>query len=264
MADSFIRIGGSRVASDLQTDGNGTEVNVLKTTGGGGGATTATVTGNSASGATDSGNPVKVGGVYRTTPPTLTDGQRGDLQVGPNGNLITAIGSGTTALTAGIADGASDTVTAAGNGLIVRSYGLVYDTASSNWRRARGDTNGTYGVATGSAASAVGMTPVVGRSATSLVVKASAGNFYGATIRSGATAGILVAYNAAAAPAAGAALTAGLILGVVDVAANATASIGEFVVPDRFSSGVVLLFTTTLATFTAPANPAEFLRGRAM
>jgi len=37
--------------------------------------------GDVASGATDSGNPVKVGGKYNATLPTLTDGQRGDVQV---------------------------------------------------------------------------------------------------------------------------------------------------------------------------------------
>lgn len=43
--------------------------------------------GNVASGATDSGNPVKVGGKYNATAPTLTDGQRGDVQLDVNGNL---------------------------------------------------------------------------------------------------------------------------------------------------------------------------------
>lgn len=40
-----------------------------------------------ASGAADSGNPVKVGGVYNSTLPTLTNAQRGDLQVGTRGSL---------------------------------------------------------------------------------------------------------------------------------------------------------------------------------
>ena len=50
----------------------------------GGGATGASanqIQGNIASSATDSGNPVKVGGVYNTTLPTLTNGQRGDMQM---------------------------------------------------------------------------------------------------------------------------------------------------------------------------------------
>ncbi len=43
-------------------------------------------TGNVASGAADSGNPVKVGGRYNLSLPVLTDGQRGDLQLDPVGN----------------------------------------------------------------------------------------------------------------------------------------------------------------------------------
>ena len=45
------------------------------------------VQGNVASGSADAGNPVKVGGKYNSTPPTFTDGQRGDLQLDSAGNL---------------------------------------------------------------------------------------------------------------------------------------------------------------------------------
>lgn len=52
------------------------------------GTTNAVVaTGNVASGATDSGNPLKIGGVYTTTPPPLTTGQRGDVQLDVNSNI---------------------------------------------------------------------------------------------------------------------------------------------------------------------------------
>jgi hypothetical protein len=49
--------------------------------------------GNVASGAIDAGNPVKIGGVYFATPPTLTEGQRGDAQLDENGNLRVALSS---------------------------------------------------------------------------------------------------------------------------------------------------------------------------
>jgi hypothetical protein len=42
--------------------------------------------GDVASGDTDSGNPVKVGGKYNATPPTLDNGDRGDLELDVNGN----------------------------------------------------------------------------------------------------------------------------------------------------------------------------------
>ena len=47
----------------------------------------ALVSGDMAAGAIDSGNPVKVGGKYNATQPTLTDGQRGDLQLNAFGSL---------------------------------------------------------------------------------------------------------------------------------------------------------------------------------
>lgn len=44
-----------------------------------------------ASGDADSGNPQKVGGVYNASAPTLTDGDRGDLQMDVNGNTKTTL-----------------------------------------------------------------------------------------------------------------------------------------------------------------------------
>lgn len=46
------------------------------------------LTGNVASGATDSGNPVKTGGVYNYSAPTLTTGQRGDTQIDASANTL--------------------------------------------------------------------------------------------------------------------------------------------------------------------------------
>lgn len=51
----------------------------------------ASVTGEIASAATDSGNPVKIGGVYNSTKPTFTTGQRGDAQLDSRGNMQTTI-----------------------------------------------------------------------------------------------------------------------------------------------------------------------------
>lgn len=49
-----------------------------------------TTSGNVASGSTDSGDPVKIGGKYNLTPPTFSDGQRADAQVDANGNIKVA------------------------------------------------------------------------------------------------------------------------------------------------------------------------------
>ena len=50
------------------------------------------VAGNVASAATDSGNPVKFGGVFNTTQPTVTTGQRVDAQMTARGGQIVATG----------------------------------------------------------------------------------------------------------------------------------------------------------------------------
>lgn len=53
-------------------------------------ALNAQVVGNVASGSADSGNAVKVGGVFNSSFPTLTTGQRGDIQLDSNSRQITA------------------------------------------------------------------------------------------------------------------------------------------------------------------------------
>jgi hypothetical protein len=52
------------------------------------GTWTNNVVGNIAAAATDSGNPVKIGGKFNSTRPTYTDGQRGDIQISSRGGLI--------------------------------------------------------------------------------------------------------------------------------------------------------------------------------
>lgn len=103
------------------------------------------VTGAVASGATDSGNPVKVGARYNTTLPTLTDGQRGDMQFGSRGSLNTtlmAVGSVNAIVSrADNADGVAASATA--NNLGVESRNTLYN--GTTWDLARGDaTNGAY------------------------------------------------------------------------------------------------------------------------
>lgn len=49
------------------------------------------VAGDVAAGTSDSGNPVKVGGKYNSTLPTLTNGQRGDIQVTSNATVAVTV-----------------------------------------------------------------------------------------------------------------------------------------------------------------------------
>lgn len=107
---------------------------------------------------------------------------------------------------------------------------------------------------------AYAITPQTTVNNSALQAKASAGNLYGASMTAGATAGFLIAYNSATVPTGGAALTAALILAAVPVAANGFASIGGTPYPDRFSAGIVLLFSTSTTTYTVPTNLALHMR----
>lgn len=75
-----------------RSDGTGFSVAVVNPDGTRVGSSTGTsatqVQGNVASGATDSGNPVKIGGIYNSSPITLTNGQRGDLQLDQFGDVL--------------------------------------------------------------------------------------------------------------------------------------------------------------------------------
>jgi hypothetical protein len=105
----------------------------------------AQVAGDVASGATDSGNPVKIGGKYNATMPTLTDGQRGDAQLTTRGAVKTTLfandSNTTIRVFADNADGVATTST--GNGLGVVNRNTVYN--GTTWDRQYGDsTNGTW------------------------------------------------------------------------------------------------------------------------
>jgi len=93
--------------------------------------------GNVASGATDSGNPVKVGGVYNSSPPLPSSGQRYDLQVNAYGTLKVALQDGTATNFAGTAP-ADALVNASYYGLATIGFNHVYN--GTTWDRARGDT----------------------------------------------------------------------------------------------------------------------------
>lgn len=113
-----------------------------------------------------------------------------------------------------------------------------------------------------SSAAAQAITPTTALNSTGIVAKASAGNFYGATLLASTTAGFLVVANLSAVPASGTALTAAQVLFCVPATAGGTASAGSGV-PDRASAGVVALFSTACATYTPVSPAAVHIRARA-
>lgn len=90
-----------------------------------------------ASGATDSGNPIKIGGVYNSTQPTFTNGQRGDLQVGSRGSLNTQIMGSDGSVGASVAGANADALSGSATGAIA-ARSLAYAYNGTSWDRLRG------------------------------------------------------------------------------------------------------------------------------
>lgn len=114
------------------------------------GSSSSSVVGNVASGATDSGAPVKVGGKYNSTKPTFTDGQRGDVQIGTRGSIITQqalpdSASAVTSFTAG-ADATSNTF----NTYSAYNFNNIFN--GTTWDRRRSSIDATNSTGTGIAA----------------------------------------------------------------------------------------------------------------
>lgn len=153
-----------------------------------GNTTGAFVVGNVASGAADSGNPVKVGGVYNTSAPTLSNGQRGDLQLDLAGNLrVVATVAGLNVPLLAAADNA-DAV--APNGAVSKLNVLNRNTVfnGTNWDRQRGSIAGTFVVPGGDSFSNI-------ISNTTTVVKSGAGTLVRVICNNPGTTEVLTIYD---------------------------------------------------------------------
>jgi hypothetical protein len=105
------------------------------------------VNGNVASGDADTGNPVKVGGRYNFPPPTLTNGDRGDLQLSADGSLrvIASLDGFFVSLqdqnlSALDSNRQVDTVADSNAGLRTNAALYAYNAGASQFVRVRGDT----------------------------------------------------------------------------------------------------------------------------
>ncbi|MEI6644062.1 MAG: hypothetical protein WCL10_18735 [Novosphingobium sp.] len=130
--------------------------------------------GTIAAGATDSGNPIKIGGVYTATLPTLTDGQRGNAQVSARGELLVALSSGGAA--ASVTTPTADGLATSGNGLLTRGVGYGFN--GTTFDRLRGDVNGLVvqpGLSTTFWTYTSGTSPILSNTTTAVTIKAAAG-----------------------------------------------------------------------------------------
>ncbi|MCS3451057.1 MULTISPECIES: hypothetical protein [Bradyrhizobium] len=213
------------------------------------------IQGNIAGGTADSGNPVKIGGVFNSTMPTLAAGQRGDLQLSNFGGILAATSS--TGADASTNVGAALNV---GTGGSSNTSGALFNKGfmfnGTTWDRQR-SINGAAAAGTGTAAVAIaptsaavgGITPVVtSAAANNLVLKAGAGNLYSAYATNlTATAGFLVIINATTAPADGA-------ITPLDCAPLPASGFGSINYnpgpPSVYSTGITAVVTSAANCFT--------------
>lgn len=210
------------------------------------------VSGNSPAGTADTGAPVKVGGVYNSTLPTYTTGQRGDLQISARGVLFSTIASPSGG-TAQVSSNSGD-ATPAQSALFVINQGAVFN--GTNWDRARGDTFGAWVVDAPSSAATVALTPNANGTVNSAnTIKGSAGNLYRLNVVAGATPGYVMVFDATTAPADGAVTPKW----VMPVAASAGINQG-FSPPMRMTVGCTIVFSTT-GPYTKTASATAFIGG---
>lgn len=193
------------------------------------------VQGNVASGATDSGNPVKIAGVYFTTPPTLTNGQRGNVQLNAEGAVrvagsTVAMARGTSATVVTIADQNAGSRPLAAAGLLHNGTTLDPAYKPNTFKRV--------------ASSAASGNPDF--------AKASAGDLMQFWGLCGATAAYLQLYNKATAP------VIGTDTPVLTYPILATSKFAESI-PNGgayFPTGIAFAFTTDAAGTTGSAAAA--------
>lgn len=157
------RISPASVQKVLLMDTSGDPYNAA-----GGSGAVSVVGGAVADDAAASGNPVPVGGIYNSTPPTYTNLDRTQFQFESRGSLRAAM----VASPAAGADGMSNSIgfpffsTAASGGVLLAGAQFVFN--GTTWDRQRGDTGGAYSITVGDSYTRI-------TTATTTVVKASAG-----------------------------------------------------------------------------------------
>jgi hypothetical protein len=112
-----------------------------------------------AAGAADSGSPVKIGGVNNTTAPTLSNGQRGDLQLTTRGEALVRLSASGAAISAGNP----------GDGLVNGIQTLQVNNLNSNFNGSTWDRSFTCPSSATVSVTAAATTQIVALSASTIV-----------------------------------------------------------------------------------------------
>lgn len=163
-----------------------------------------TLTGGAvAHGAADSGNPLKVGGKYNSTPPTLNDGQRGDLQLDAKGSVKVVNVDPTTGLgiTPGVACNTNTVISSnsASNVQLIAASGAttIYICSYSLTARGTTDVRLTTGTGTNCGTGTANVTGNYGFSTTTGLLGISRGSGLGMIAKGAASGAICIQLGSA-------------------------------------------------------------------
>lgn len=207
------------------------------------------VQGNVASGVADAGNPISIAGVYNSTIPSASSGQRGVLQLGPANGLRVI----PTYYYAAMSDGqinsagyvSNQSLQFSGSQISQSVYNSVFN--GTSWDRQRGDTNGNWIVPSGSSSGTSNFSAILANSTNSTLVKNAAGIITEISVyNSSATIAWLKLYNASSAPTCGSGTPVGryMIPGAASGGAGSNVSID---LGKAFSTGIAFCVTTGIA-----------------
>lgn len=214
------------------TDQTGAAVTI-----GGSGTGSNQVQGAGASGAASVGNPVGVGGVYNTSIPTYTAGQRTDAQSDSRGNLKVALFGNSATTGVDVTGFSADALSTGANGLNVIAQGYGFNGTTRDRFRTITGTDGT-GLGVQSVEQA-GSSFANITSATTTTVKSGTGTFHKLIINTPIASATITIYNNTAG--------SGTKIGTITLPSVITAEAPIFLVYDLwFSTG--LTFVTSGAT----------------
>lgn len=171
----------SSVVNSVQGIGSGTPVGVA---------------GNVASGSSDSGNPVKAGGRYNATAPTLSDGQRGDLQLDSKGNLLSTMRATNVGGADGVANSLTNCLTSASNSSNcgpLQAAPMLYNGTSQDRQRSVPGIDGTGVGVPAMEEGGASFSNIT--TATTTTVKSGAGTFHKLCINTYAASATITIYN---------------------------------------------------------------------
>lgn len=204
------------------------------------------VVGSVASAVADSGNPVKIGGIFNTTLPTLADGNRGNLQLS-GGGLATPFVTRANGSDAQSNSNLFPTIavgTSTSSATTLQTAGMNFN--GSTWDRPRGDTTGTYIVAVPptTQADTLAFSAILANTTNATSVKGSAGTLFEISVyNNSATLAWLKLYNSASAPTCGSGTPVGRYI-IPGATAGGAGSNVDITVGKEFTTGIAFCVTT--------------------